>query len=245
MKKIIKFVLFIFIITFSTRGAFALQAGISMDYAPEIDENVIYSSPIDFISLPNADNNDLAYFIRFKPLNMLSASEIAPLEHSIKVRANRSASVPSVYNISFANGGKLQYESKVPSIEELIRKNPKRAEYIYVYAVQLKNQGKLSDAINQIDKALRLDYNYALGHFLKGDILRNMGNFKAAAKEYVATIQINPYCTDAYFNIAKMLEIYGNSDLALNYYKMAYSVSPNDLEIRNQILKLSRKIGQI
>ncbi len=245
IKYIIK-LLFIFVaLLCSMHRSFALQAGISIDYAPEIDENVIYSAPIDFISLPNANNNDLAYFVRFKPLNMLSDGDIAPLGHSIKVQTNRTAFVPSVYNISFVNGGKLQYESKVPSIEELIKKNPKRAEYIYVYAVQLKNQGKLADAISQIDKALKLDYNYALGHFLKGDILRNMGNFKDAAKEYAATIQINPYCTDAYFNIAKMLEIYGNVDLALNYYKMAYSVSPNDLEIRNQILKLSRKLGQI
>ena len=244
MKNIIQ-LFFAIIIMFSMHGAYALQAGISMDYTPEIDENTIYSAPIDFISLPNADYRDLAYFIRFKPLNMLSSSDITPLGHSVKVRHNRSASIPSVYNISFANGGKLQYESKVPSIEELIKKNPKRAEYIYVYAVQLKNQGRVIDAINQIDKALKIDYNYALGHFLKGDILRNMGNFKEAAKEYIATLEINPYCTDAYFNIAKMLEIYGKTDLALNYYEMAYSVSPNDLEIRNQILKLNRKLSKI
>ena len=66
-------------------------------------------------------------------------------------------------------------------------------------------------------------------------------NFKEAAKEYSKTLEINPYCTDAYFNIAKMLEVSGNIDLAINYYEMAYNINPNDLEIRNQILKLSRK----
>ena len=40
-----------------------------------------------------------------------------------------------------------------------------------------------------------------------------------------------------------MLEIYGKDDLALSYYQMAYVVSPNDLEIRNSILKLNKKLG--
>ncbi len=82
-----------------------------------------------------------------------------------------------------------------------------------------------------------------MGHFLKADILRMLGNFKEAAREYLATLEINPYCTDAYYNIAKMLEIYGKEDLALSYYQMAYVVSPNDLEIRNSILKLNKKLG--
>ena len=42
-----------------------------------------------------------------------------------------------------------------------------------------------------------------------------------------------------------MLEIYGKEELALSYYKMAYIVSPNDIEIRNSILKLNRKLGMI
>ena len=150
---------------------------------------------------------------------------------------------PSVYNISFSNNGEVDFDDASLDIEKLVKKYPNRPEYIYAYAIKLKKEEKYDEAISQIDKALKFNNNYALGHFLKADILRMLGNFKEAAREYLATLQINPYCTDAYFNIAKMLEIYGKEDLALSYYQMAYVVSPNDLEIRNSILKLNKKLG--
>ena len=221
-----------------------INAGVSVDYIKDVDENVIYTSPINFIDIPRINYSDLGYFFRFKPLNMLSSGELVLKKYTEKKNFafNQTVSAPSVYNISFAKGGEADFQSSALNIEELIKKNPNRPEYIYAYAIKLRDEKKYDAAIFQIDKALNLDNEYALGHFLKGDILRMMGKFKEATKEYLMTIAINPYCTDAYFNIAKMLEVFGKNELALNYYEMAYAVSPNDLEIRNQILKLNRKI---
>lgn len=245
MKKILSKLLFIFILGASGSffsASYAIQGGISFECKQEIDEeSVIYISPVNLNEIPGLYYSDIGYFVKFRPLNMLSALEVQNRTlKDKKIRVNQTSLVPSVYNISFANGGSVNYKAGNEDIEEMVKNNPNRPEYIYAYALKLKGEKKYNAAINEIDKALKLDYNYALGHFLKADILRNMGNFKEAAKEYAITIEINPYCTDAYFNIAKMLEIYGNVDLALNYYEMAYEVSPNDLEIRNQILKLSR-----
>lgn len=226
-------------------GAFpVINAGVSVEYIKDVDENSIYKSPINFVDIPKINYSDLGYFFRFKPLNMLSSGELVLKKYTEKKNfaLNQTVSIPSVYNISFAKGGEADFQSNTPNIEELIKKHPNRPEYIYAYAIKLRDEKKYDAAIFQIDRALNLDNEYALGHFLKGDILRMMGKFKEASKEYLITIGINPYCTDAYFNIAKMLEVFGKNELALNYYEMAYAVSPNDLEIRNQILKLNRKI---
>lgn len=245
--KIKNFILALSFVMTLQGGANAFQAGVSVDYIKDINENVIYTLPIDFSNLPEMNFTDIGYFRRFKPLNMLSSLDAANFKAAKKthVQVYQGVTVPSVYNVSLKNGGEVRGESVVKqSLEELIKKNPGKAEYIYAYAVKLKNEGRYKEAIIQVDRALALNYNYALGYFLKGDILRMTGDFKGASKEYSKTLEINPYCTDAYFNIAKMLEIYGNIELALAYYKMAYETSPNDLEIRNQILKLTRQSAQ-
>lgn len=226
-------------------NAFQMSAGISYDYIKDINESVIYKSSFDFVDVKNIQYSDLGYFIKFKPSNMLSSSELFIYKKNKRQIAAGQRLAPSVYNISFSNNGEVDFDDENLSVEELIKKYPNRPEYIYAYAIKLKNEERYEEALNKIDKALGFDNNYALGHFLKGDILRILGNFKEAAREYFATLQINPYCTDAYLNIAKMLEVYGKEELALSYYQMAYIVDPDDLEIRNSILKLNRKLGMI
>jgi len=243
----IKNIVLLLAVMFTMNGANAVQmsAGISYDYVKDINESVIYKSSFDFVGIPNIEYSDLGYFIKFKPSEMLSNSDVFIQKKTRNHKILGQNPAPSVYNISFSNGGAVDFDDNSLSIEELMKKHPKRAEYIYAYAIKLKREERYDEALSNINRALSLDDNYALGHFLKGDILRLLGNFKEAAREYLATLQINPYCSDAYFNIAKMLEVYGKEELALSYYQMAYIVNPNDLETRNVILKLNRRLGMI
>ena len=119
----------------------------------------------------------------------------------------------------------------------MLNKNPNNVELLYAYAIQLKNEKQFEDALSIVNKALEFNPDFALAHFLKGDILRNMEKYKEAVDEYLYTTQINPYCADAYFNIAKILELLDDRELALDYYKTAYQVNPNDTEIRDIILE--------
>lgn len=217
-----------------------INAGISVDYVKDVNQSLIYASPKTVSEVPKINYSDLGYFVKFKPLNMLSSSQIPSKAEMARktVIMNAAVSAPSVYNISI-NKGSLSYARTPENLEELIMQNPNKPEYLYAYAVKLTGEKRYSDAIAQIDRALKLNNNYAPGHFLKGDVLRTLGDYKNAAREYYETIRINPYCTDAYFNIAKMLEGIGNIELAISYYEMAYMVNPNDFEIRNQILKLN------
>ena len=79
------------------------------------------------------------------------------------------------------------------------------------------------------------------GHFLKADILRLNGNYQESVFEYAIAINIDPMLTDAYFNIAKILENANKKELALEYYRYAYSTKPNDYEIRNIILAYEKQ----
>ena len=119
---------------------------------------------------------------------------------------------------------------------EIYQKNPNNIEVIFACAIQLKNDNNLDLALSFANEAIEIDPDNALSHFLKGDILRKKEMFKEAADEYIYTTQINPYCADAYYNIAKILELLDDRELALDYYKTAYQVNPQDEELKNILM---------
>ena len=125
-------------------------------------------------------------------------------------------SIPEEYEISLSTGEIEEKNNSMEAVEYLIRKNPDNRDLLFAYAIQLKKDKKYEEALKSAQRAVEIDPNYALGHFLKGDILREMEKFKEAVEEYLYTTQINPYCADAYFNIAKILELLDDKELALD-----------------------------
>ena len=212
------------------KGGISFEQTVSSEKAAEIQKK-LPSLEKDFI--------DLNYSIEFKPLNMLSINEavIKTAPSSLSVKGNLQ-NVPDNYEISFSTGRvKPNYESKENKPETLLKTNPDNKELLWAYAIQLKNEKSFDRALAIVQKALVSDPDFALAHFLKADILRNAGRLKEAVDEYLYTTQINPYCADAYYNIAKILELMDEGELALDYYKTAYQANPNDNEIRDIILQ--------
>ena len=211
-----------------------MKGGVTYDYNTSIRANEIESK----LPVIEKDFVDLNYSIEFKPLNLLPEDEMVikklPSFPSIK---GGSRYIPDNYEVSLSTGrAKGNYDSS-KNIEFMLRQNPNNNELLYAYAIQLKNEKQLEKALFIVNKALENNPDFALAHFLKGDILRNMEKYKEAVDEYLYTTQINPYCADAYYNIAKILELLDDRELALDYYKTAYQVNPNDTEIRDIILE--------
>ncbi len=211
-----------------------MKGGVSYDYDNSINvveiQNQLPKIEKDFV--------DLNYSINFKPLNMLSEDEmvIKKTPASPKIKGG-SSYIPDNYEISLSTGKKKGNYDTSSNLEIMLKQNPNNRELLYAYAIQLKNEQQFERALSAVNKALENDPDFALAHFLKGDILRNMEKFKEAVDEYLYTTQINPYCADAYFNIAKILELLDDRELALDYYKTAYQANPNDTEIRDIILE--------
>lgn len=223
---------------FFCQSAFAgdrFNAGVSFDYKktenPEINEvqNKLPVLEKDFI--------DLNYSIDYKPLNLLGLDDFVIKKQNSVTKFQTPSFVPENYEVSLSTGQIKGNVNSTNQLENLIRKNPENKDLLFAYAIQLKNEGRLKEALSVADKAVETDPDFALAHFLRGDILRTMERFREAADEYIYTTQINPYCADAYYNIAKILELLDNRELALDYYKTAYQVNPNDVEIRDIILK--------
>ena len=181
---------------------------------------------------------NLNYSLNLKGDNILSVDEIK-LKNKNTVnnyKFSNFVTAPDKYEISFSTGQVKGKTEDLEKLKNLALNNPNNKDFLFAYAIQLKNDKKFDEALIVSDKILSLNSENALSHFLKGDILRCMGNYKEAAEEYIYTAQLNPYCADAYFNIAKILELLNDRELALDYYRMAYQINPEDSEIKDIIL---------
>lgn len=181
---------------------------------------------------------EVEYSIFSKPLDMISKEEYKVKKNTNKpiFYAPDSSIIPNNYEISFSTGKKKTNKDDGETIKLLVQKYPQNKDILFAYAIQLKNEAKIDKALDIVNKIIEEEPNHALAHFLKGDVLRQKEDFKEAVNEYIYTTQLNPYCADAYYNIAKILELLDNPDIALDYYKMAYQINPNDEEIKDIIM---------
>lgn len=210
------------------------KGGVTFDFDKESNSK----AEIIQNQLPVIDSKfvDLNYSINFKPLNLLSKDEFKKKKHFNKNYLKNANKIPDSYEVSLSMSKAKASYGNSSDIKNMLKNNDSDRELLFAYSIQLKNEKKYDEALKIANEITDVDPDFALAHFLRGDILRNMGKLKEAAEEYLYTAQLNPYCADAYYNIARILELTDNKELALDYYKTAYQINPNDTEIRDIIL---------
>jgi len=83
---------------------------------------------------------------------------------------------------SYANSGQLIEGNKI--IKKIIANESVTAEMYYLYASFLNEQNEIEEAENILKKAIYLNHNHILSHFMLGDILIKKGNFQSAKKQF-------------------------------------------------------------
>lgn len=206
-----------------------INAGVVYEFYLDLKNQIPSANKITTENLPKISDEDinLAFYNGYRPLNMLSLKNTYTIMNTVK-KHQRYETIPEQYTISLKPNNAITKEAQ-PTYEEL-----------FALAMNLKNKEKYHDAIENVNKAIEKNPLSMEAHFLKGDILRQNGNYRDSITEYVSAINIDPSCTDAYFNIAKILENSDNKELALEYYRYAYSTKPDDYEIRNIILSYEK-----
>lgn len=203
-----------------------INAGIVYEFYLDVGNQIPTAKTIDTKKLPeiNTQEVNLAYYKGFRPLNLLSSKNIYTIS-TPKDKKLKYEKIPKEYSISL-NPQKIASAAKI---------TPTYEEYLAL-AVNFKGKEKYNDALTNINSAIEKNPLSMEAHFMKADILRCLNRYKDSIVEYMLAINIDPNCTDAYFNIAKIFESSGNDELALEYYRYAYSTKPDDYEIRNIIL---------
>jgi type IV pilus biogenesis/stability protein PilW len=101
--------------------------------------------------------------------------------------------------------------------------------YFRLSQVQFE-QGKTMQAIESVDKALKLDPENSEAHYFLGFIRYQQSEYKPAEKEFRKAIKLNPYYTDAHNHLGLVYREMKDYDKALSEFRVAL----NDKSYKSQ-----------
>lgn len=206
-----------------------INAGVVYEFYIDVQNQI--AEPIKpMAKLPKIEYSqvNMSYYKDFRPLDMLSSSNTYTQKKKRFIAQKEN--IPKEYSISL-NPDKIAAAAKLaPDPNELLKS-----------ALILRNKEKYSQALNILNQAIESDPALVEAYFLKGDILRLEGKLSESVTQYLMVVNLSPLYTDAYYNIAKIFESSGNIELALDYYRYAYSTNPCDFEIKNIILNYEKQ----
>ena len=93
--------------------------------------------------------------------------------------------------------------------------------------IQLRNQGKLEEAVECYGKAIRIDPRSAAIHNNLGLALRDLHRLDDAMAAYQRALELMPGSAAVRSNIATVLKDMGDLDAAIQWYRSALEAEPN------------------
>ena len=117
----------------------------------------------------------------------------------------------------------------------------------YPTANQVKNSSQaivqVTSNLNKCLNAINFDTS-PKSRYEKAKQLRAEGNFAAAGYEFNQALGDTRYIKDSFQQIGDIMKLVGNDQKAIEYYKKAVSVDPNDAQLRMTYAKMLDKQGQ-
>jgi len=102
--------------------------------------------------------------------------------------------------------------------------------------IAYENQDKLSEAIEEYEKAIRIAPNDASAHKNLGNVLERVDKPNRAITHYLRALKINPYYDEAYLGLASVYLENEKLYLANKNIKKALEINPNS-PFANELMK--------
>jgi tetratricopeptide (TPR) repeat protein len=115
----------------------------------------------------------------------------------------------------------------------------------YNLGVDLADRGRISEAIGQYQKALKVRPGYAEVHYNLGVLLANRGEIDQAIAHYRAALQIVPNFSEAHNNLGSALASRGQFGEAIVHYRQALDILPDYVEAHNNLGSALARQGRI
>src|SRR6266704_441221 len=98
----------------------------------------------------------------------------------------------------------------------------------YSRGLVLAQQGKLTEAMEHYQTALRLNPDYADAHNNVGAVLAEQGRLAEAIEHYREALRLKPDYADAHYNWGNALAQQGKPAEAIEHYRQALRIKPDD-----------------
>jgi len=102
-------------------------------------------------------------------------------------------------------------------------------------ALDLANQGRLTEAIRHFFEALLINPGYANAHNGLGSALTKQGRMDEAIRHFYEALRIDPGCAEGHYNLGRILNKQGRTDEAISHYVQALRINPDFAEAHNNL----------
>jgi len=129
-------------------------------------------------------------------------------------------------NLEIAYGESGILEARLRDLEERLRANPEDLEALVQSGIAEKTAGRLERAHNLFERAIHLDPDSSVLHFLLAETLYNRGLHEEAMRSVRRSIELNPENPDALYLIGFILGDLGRSEEAAEANRRAVNLNP-------------------
>ena len=129
-------------------------------------------------------------------------------------------------NLEIAYGESGLLERRLQELEERLRANPEDLEALVQSGIAEKTAGRLERAHSLFQRAIDLDSNSSVLHFLLAETLYNRGLHEEAMRSVRRSIELNPENPDALYLIGFILGDLGRGEEAAEANRRAVMLNP-------------------
>ena len=133
--------------------------------------------------------------------------------------------------VDFFNGNEIEKAQSVCT--EIIRKQPDHFDCLRLLNMIYYINKDFTKALKFINKAIRINPNYAEAYNEKGNALSELKQLNAAIKNYDRAIEINPNYDNAFYNRGFVLQELLKLDDAVKSYDAVIKINPNYVQAYN------------
>jgi tetratricopeptide (TPR) repeat protein len=114
-----------------------------------------------------------------------------------------------------------------------------------ILGVELFQAGKVSEAIDQYEQALRLKADFVKAHLNLGVALEKTGRVQEAIKQYEQVLRLNSDYAKAHRNLGIALEQTVRVQEVIDQYEQALHLKPDDAEVQNNLGATLAQAGRV
>ncbi len=126
--------------------------------------------------------------------------------------------------------------------EDVVKKSPAKARARNSLAEVFYKEGRLYEAIRELQTALVLDPDYVEAHNNLGMVYYMKGRMDKAMSEYRTALRLDPDHATAHNNLGAAYERLGRVDEAMSEYQAALRLDPDYATARNNLNALEEKV---
>ncbi|MEI8289546.1 MAG: tetratricopeptide repeat protein [Verrucomicrobiota bacterium] len=116
---------------------------------------------------------------------------------------------------------------------------------IFIFGIILNAAGKTQEAIDQLQKAIRLNPNHFEAHNLLGIIYEKSNQDEVAINEFQQALHLNPNLFEAHNGLGVIHDKRGQNEAAINEYQQALQLKPDYAAAHLNLGKLLFKSEQV